>query len=155
MVISALQSKLGPVLGGIIGYPINLIVSPILMVLSALFQPWFWLDFTWGAVSSVLGWVIGLVMILLGGEANPDWGRANRIVAPGYMGRFGAFSLGPNLIGDHAFTDWKHEYGHTWQNRVLGPLYLLVIALPSLISAGLQPSNHHNFYTERWADAWS
>lgn len=155
MVMSALKKTLGPVLGTIIGYPINLILSPIVMVLSALLQPWVWLDYSWGAISSVLGWIVGLVFILLGAEAKPMWGTANRLVAPKYMGSFGAFSLGPNLIGSHNFSSWKHELGHTWQNRALGPLYLFVIALPSIISASRGHAKHHTFYTERWADAWA
>lgn len=31
----------------------------------------------------------------------------------------------------------RHELGHTRQSKILGPLYLLVIGLPSLIHAGL------------------
>ena len=46
--LSFFQSKLGNVLGTIVGYIPNLIVSPILLVISALFQRWFWLDLTWG-----------------------------------------------------------------------------------------------------------
>ena len=30
----------------------------------------------------------------------------------------------------------RHEYGHTIQSRKLGPVYLLVIGLPSIIWAG-------------------
>ena len=53
----------------------------------------------------------------------------------------------------------KHEYGHTVQSKYLGWLYLLVIALPSLIWAGCfegyrQKNNvsYYEFYTEKWAD---
>ena len=56
-----------------------------------------------------------------------------------------------------------HEYGHTLQSLLLGPLYLLVIGLPSLIWAGLpalerrrarRRISYYAFYTERWADRW-
>lgn len=67
-------------------------------------------------------------------------------------------------LGEYIFTDAgapvdvvRHEYGHVIQSRMLGPLYLLVIGLPSIIHAGLhngvcgdKPYSH--FYTERWAD---
>ena len=54
----------------------------------------------------------------------------------------------------------KHEaVGHTRQSRMLGPLYLIVIGLPSIIWAGLYGSvvpitynGYYRFYTERWAD---
>lgn len=56
-----------------------------------------------------------------------------------------------------------HEYGHSLQSLALGPLYLLVIGLPSLIWAGLpalerrrtrRGTSYYAFYTERWADRW-
>lgn len=53
----------------------------------------------------------------------------------------------------------KHEYGHTIQSKYLGWLYLLVIALPSLIWAGCfewyrtkTGTSYYEFYTEKWAD---
>lgn len=52
-------------------------------------------------------------------------------------------------------TTRRHEYGHARQSRILGPLYLLVIGLPSLVWAALyngQEAGYFTFYTERWAD---
>ena len=50
----------------------------------------------------------------------------------------------------------NHELGHTKQSRILGPLYLLVIGLPSFIWANYYAFhttiNYYSFYTERWAD---
>ena len=50
----------------------------------------------------------------------------------------------------------KHEYGHCIQSRILGPFYLLVIGLPSLLWAlWWHPGRnvgYYSFYTERWAD---
>ena len=56
-----------------------------------------------------------------------------------------------------------HEYGHSLQSLLLGPLYLLVIGLPSVIWAGFpalerrrvrRQVSYYAFYTERWADRW-
>jgi len=56
-----------------------------------------------------------------------------------------------------------HEYGHTVQSMILGPLFLIVIGIPSLLWAGLpcfrklrkeKQISYFDFYTERWADAW-
>ena len=49
-----------------------------------------------------------------------------------------------------------HEYGHCIQSRILGPFYLPVIGLPSLLWAlwwhpGRRRS-YYTFFTERWAD---
>jgi hypothetical protein len=50
----------------------------------------------------------------------------------------------------------QHEYGHCLQSRLLGPLYLPVIGLPSLLWAIWwhpgRPVGYYTFYTERWAD---
>ena len=51
-----------------------------------------------------------------------------------------------------------HEYGHVKQSLILGPLYLIVIGLPSLIWAAVyqynsqDPNGYFRFYTEKWAD---
>lgn len=50
----------------------------------------------------------------------------------------------------------RHEYGHCLQSRLLGPLYLPLIGLPSLLWAIWwhpgRPVGYYTFYTERWAD---
>lgn len=54
-----------------------------------------------------------------------------------------------------------HEYGHTLQSLLLGPFYLPVIALPSIIWATLpffqklrkeKRISYYDFYCERWAN---
>ena len=56
----------------------------------------------------------------------------------------------------------KHELGHTIQSKILGPLYLIVIGIPSITYCGLRrlfPSlrkkNYYDFYTEKWANSLS
>lgn len=50
----------------------------------------------------------------------------------------------------------KHEKGHTIQSLILGPLYLIVIGIPSIVWAGLihkhTNKSYYWFYTEAWAD---
>lgn len=54
-----------------------------------------------------------------------------------------------------------HEYGHTVQSIILGPLFLPIIALPSLIWCGLpffiryrkkNSVSYYSFYPEKWAN---
>ena len=54
-----------------------------------------------------------------------------------------------------------HEYGHTIQSLLLGPLYLFVIGIPSWLWCNLpyfrkmrkeRNISYHSFYTEKWAD---
>ncbi len=53
----------------------------------------------------------------------------------------------------------KHEQGHTKQSRMLGPLYLFVVGIPSAIwchcfEGYRQKHNksYYDFYCEKWAD---
>lgn len=53
----------------------------------------------------------------------------------------------------------QHEVGHYKQSLMLGPLYLLVIGIPSITWATLhsyipyfRKYNYYQFYTEKWAN---
>lgn len=49
-----------------------------------------------------------------------------------------------------------HECGHSKQSRILGPLYLIVIGIPSITWAMYWTpktgKSYYSFYTEKWAD---
>ena len=79
------------------------------------------------------------------------------VVVPRMYG--GGISLGNIVFVKNYFMDamdtWAHEYGHCRQSRILGPLYLFVIGIPSLIWAAIHTESmgsYYRFYTERWAD---
>lgn len=68
-------------------------------------------------------------------------------------------------LGQYAYVSYisakeedtiRHEgIGHSRQSRMLGPLYLPVIGLPSLIWTQIYRlcgKSYYWFYTERWAD---
>lgn len=52
----------------------------------------------------------------------------------------------------------KHEWGHSRQSLYLGPLYLFIIGIPSIIWAACyrydssNPNGYYEFFTEKWAD---
>lgn len=74
----------------------------------------------------------------------------------------GGISLGNYIfVKKYPYNDFtwnivKHKWGHTRQSRYLGPLYLIVIGLPSLLWAAIYNDSfkcsYYDFYTERWAD---
>lgn len=77
--------------------------------------------------------------------------------------RKGAVTLGKSIFmsvgysGEHKWIVVAHEYGHTRQSRILGPLYLIIVGLPSLIWASIHTvfklkQDYYSFYTERWAN---
>ena len=42
-----------------------------------------------------------------------------------------------------------HEYGHTIQSLILGPLYFLIVGLPSVIWGMVKSPNNHTFRSTR------
>ena len=78
----------------------------------------------------------------------------------------GGISLGNYIILSESNKDkvksektWNHEWGHTRDSRMFGPLYLIVIGLPSLIWCWMYGrvvpytyNGYYKFYTEKRAD---
>lgn len=72
-------------------------------------------------------------------------------------------SLGDYIIIDADFSvcivDVHHEYGHSIQSHIFGPLYLLVIGLPSIINNIISRARdksskwYYTRYPEKWADS--
>jgi hypothetical protein len=51
----------------------------------------------------------------------------------------------------------KHEYGHSIQSMYFGPLYLIIIGLPSIVMNLLSRVNilNEEKYYERWPESWA
>lgn len=75
----------------------------------------------------------------------------------------GSVSLGKYIfISERSKNDINtiyHECGHSKQSRILGPLYLIIIGIPSITWAMLHSYipyfwkyNYYSFYTEWWSD---
>ena len=120
----------------------------------------------------VLSWLWAQPQTLAGGLARLFFRRNLRqkngwVTAVFVPGNWGAVSLGPTVfLGEFGDEDevrriLAHEAGHSRQSLVLGPLYLLVIGLPSLVWASWhlrwgqeRGVAYGKFYTEAWADRW-
>lgn len=74
---------------------------------------------------------------------------------------FGGVTLGKYIFINQDYIDKeaviKHECGHVKQSKILGPLYLIIIGIPSLLHAWLNGYIHccvnhkegyYHFYTE-------
>ena len=99
-----------------------------------------------------------LLVLVLKPEDSYQFNRARLYYATRMRG---GISLGRYIIVRSAMKDYTgrtewHEYGHSRQSMFLGPLYLLVIGLPSLLWAAVwrpgHGSSYYDFYTEKWAD---
>lgn len=75
----------------------------------------------------------------------------------------GAVTLGKYVFISQTYRDQsitiKHECGHVKQSKMLGPLYLIVIGVPSILHRWLndyigcdEENGYSHFYTEKCAD---
>lgn len=116
--------------------------------------------FLWGLPQNIIGLILFLIYRK---KRNVAIHKGRYICQTGIKG-VGAVSLGFFILFFEEYKDsylrvLKHEYGHTIQSKILGPFYLIIIGLPSLIWAGLfnkyrqkHKVSYYSFYPERWAD---
>lgn len=109
------------------------------------------LGFTWELPQSMLALVAKAVL-----KARPlDCNGHFRFVFK--SSKLSSFSLGEFIFFNEVHTyleSWdlvqKHEHGHSIQSRILGPLYLLLIGLPSF--AWNVISQHSDFFSRHYYD---
>lgn len=125
--------------------------------------PLYWLiQWTWGFPQSL----IGLIMSLMQGKCKRE--LYNGALITYHSGNWGGISLGMFIImNGHRPPIWTkgarvHEYGHTIQSLILGPLYLFIIGIPSFLWANSKKHNvlrdngqesYFDFYPEYWANS--
>ena len=126
-----------------------------LLLKSVFWQPWAFIDFSWGISAALPGLLFGMINLLAGARLQVQHRGAVEIHGAPLMPAGYGVSLGPVLLGGRGFGHFAHEYGHTLQNRLLGPFFYPLVALPSVLSVYFQPRQHSRLYCERWADAWS
>lgn len=92
------------------------------------------LQFTWGLPANILG-VIGVLFCKLILQWDIIKYNKNFIISPKKDNFKSGLSLGIFLFMDKNSSQYfkAHEYGHSIQNIIFGPLFLFVIGLPSFI----------------------
>ena len=112
----------------------------------------------WGLPQNLVGGIIYLVCACKKREHEIYRGRVMTLWGLGSGLSLGYFTFVSTYAGDNTKN---HEFGHTLQSMLLGPLYLLVIGLPSLIWAACFEEyrrkngiSYYSLYTEKWADKW-
>ncbi len=132
---------------------------------------------TWQAPQQMLGILVGNVSIMLGVDKVEHTEQGTTLIKRTTSNKmqafldkyrdgwfFSAFTLGSivnyqgdaNQLPDKMMVDntmREHEFGHYEQSKRLGPIYLLTVAIPSLISASTK--YHHEMPWEKNADKLS
>ena len=126
---------------------------------------YFFIQWSWGIVQNVTG--LGILAFLkirkpkrftamYHGAIVCEWEKRSSMA----MGMF--IFLGHDNVNDaYAKRVLVHEYGHTVQSCILGPFYLLLIGLPSILWANVPTlgkkwregfCSYYDFYPEKWAN---
>lgn len=117
------------------------------------------IQWTWGILQNIAGLVVFLANIrkkhyLYRNCVVTEWGSKDSSMG---LGMF--IFLGKCDVADEKVL--AHEYGHTVQSMILGPVFLFVIAFPSLFWANSRKMSdyrrrrgvsYYRFYPERWAN---
>lgn len=109
---------------------------------------------TWGLPVNLVGGIGFLICTKLKGRRYQRFGYSYIVYLPWNEG---GLSLGLFIFmkDQHKSKKWTyntriHEYGHTWQCLLLGPLYYIVIAIPSMIWCncfeGYRKKNNVSYY---------
>lgn len=122
-------------------------------------------QWTWGLPVNLVGGIAYFICTKILKRKHSTFGYANIVYLPW---KSGGLSMGLFIFmrDNHENKEWTyntriHEYGHTWQCLLLGPLYYIVIAIPSVIwcnfFAGYRKKNnvsYYKLYCESWANNW-
>ena len=115
---------------------------------------------TWGFLQTFLGLMVFLFCLrrkhyYFHGAIATEWHRLDGL-------SLGLFIFIPrNSDLKHKYFVYHHEYGHSIQSLILGPLYLSIIGIPSLFWARLAyfqrkrnrtNRSYYDFFTERSAN---
>lgn len=119
------------------------------------------IQFTWGILQNILGFVFFLKQ----SKCRHKFYYGS--VLTYHEGDWGGVSLGIFIfVNGKRDEEWirgteVHEYGHTIQSLILGPLYLFVIGIPSSVWCNNKKYialrkdkgvSYFDFYPEKWAN---
>ena len=109
--------------------------------------------FSWEAPQTALGFGVAQVNNEIGNVKSVHY-KEGATVVENRTKDWGGFTIGSYIEVNRDPTSdlLEHEYGHTIQSQILGPLYLPFVALPSLASATIYPNDHAGYWAETWAD---
>lgn len=121
------------------------------------------LSFTWGLLTTLIGAIAMLGCMVFTGK------KPKRFLDCWYIkvGKiWGGVSLGPFIIADRIAGEstLKHEFGHSIQNCVFGPLWPFIIGIPSAVrywyrklrkKRGLKnKTKYYDIWFEKQATEW-
>lgn len=125
------------------------------------------LQWSWGILQNVIGGVLYLSCLKkkhtsFRGAIVTEWHNPYSLGCGMFifLSNYNGSIFDSNMFSKpHQYDILVHEYGHTLQSIILGPLFLIIIALPSIIWSSLFDNfrkkrnlSYYWLYCERWAN---
>ncbi len=105
------------------------------------------LRLTWNLPNELMGLAAGYGAIQIGGAITEMWENVQMVSIKDVDW---AFTMGSKVIGSSFSTDpkmRKHEEGHYYQSLILGPMYLPIVGVPSVVHyMNIAPNYSANFF---------
>jgi len=114
---------------------------------------------TWNLPNELLGVLAGYGAVQFAGAVTEMWDDVQLVKLNSFNNS--AFTVGSKVIGQESFLSneivRKHEQGHYYQSLLLGPTYIGLIGIPSVMHNWIwnlcdQSWDYDKFYTESWAN---
>ena len=128
------------------------------------------IQLTWGILQSLLGAVVFLLHIkdshfMYHGAIVTKWKGKSSVSLGMFVFVTESPYFVPKLKDEYSESELAnrllvHEYGHTVQSLILGPLYLIIMGIPSTIWGFVlakrrkeKQISYFSFFTEKWANS--
>ena len=92
----------------------------------------YWLlNFTWGILTTLCGLLLSLAMLCIGKKPK----RWHSVWYFQIFDKWGGMEMGTMFLraNSNYISTNNHEYGHTFQNAILGPFFIFIVAIPSAV----------------------
>lgn len=125
----------------------------------------YWLlQTTWGLIGTLIGFLFCVLLLGLNRAKLSMYKQAIHVRVKGFPG---GVSLGGFIFTDedaYGLSIRGHEWGHTIQNIIFGPLFMFIIGLPSIIRCAFYnyyyDNNREKYnklpdYDSVWFEGWA
>ena len=120
---------------------------------------WEWIAyiflFIWQIPQNIIGFVMWAFFKICGDAEPIVKNKYSKVYRSKYMS--GGISLGCfAFVSNYSSTKKEivmHEQGHMWDSKVMGPLYLLIVGLPSMLNAAFDFTEcYYDWFPEKLAN---
>lgn len=139
---------------GFFGWDSNKSIGSNLFTISLNFSPWSFINNALGnTVSQIrnnfstvnVEHYNGATLVNRKDNTSNEWGMT-----------LGSYIISKNLEADPTSNDiFAHEYGHVIQSRWLGPVYIPIVGVPSIVGEGISFIDDDHNHRSEWYEVWA